>query len=92
MDGNQRIFTCRQKTDTPTKIPLLPQAQEIIDWYRNHPKCLANNRELPVLTNQKRNEYLIEIAELCSIAKPLTYDIARHTFETRVTLSNDVPI
>lgn len=92
VDGNQWIFTCRQKTDTPTRIPLLPQAQEIIDRYRNHPKCLANNKVLPVLTNQKMNAYLKEIADLCGITKTLTYHIARHTFATTITLSNDVPI
>ena len=38
------------------------------------------------------NAYLKEIADLCSITKPLTFHIARHTFATTVTLSNGVPI
>lgn len=92
VDGNQWIFTFRQKTDTPTRVPLLPQAQEIMERYRNHPKCLANNKVLPVLTNQKMNAYLKEIADLCGITKTLTYHIARHTFATTITLNNDVPI
>lgn len=37
IDGNQWIFTFRQKTDTPTRIPLLPQAQEILNKYKDHP-------------------------------------------------------
>jgi site-specific recombinase XerD len=92
VDGNHWIFTFRQKTDNPTRIPLLPQAKEIIERYKNHPKCLANNKVLPVLTNQKMNAYLKEIADLCCITKTLTYHIARHTFATTVTLNNDVPI
>ena len=47
---------------------------------------------LPVLSNQKMNAYLKEIADLCGIDKPLTFHIARHTFATTVTLSNGVPI
>jgi site-specific recombinase XerD len=38
------------------------------------------------------NAYLKEIAICCEIDKELTYHIARHTFATTVTLSNNVPI
>ena len=47
---------------------------------------------LPILSNQKMNEYLKEIAAVCGIEKILTYHLARHTFATTVTLNNDVPI
>jgi len=47
---------------------------------------------LPILSNQKMNSYLKEIADVCGINKILTYHIARHTFATTVTLSNGVPI
>ncbi len=47
---------------------------------------------LPILSNQKMNEYLKEIADVCSIPKNLTYHLARHTFATTVTLNNNVPI
>jgi integrase len=46
----------------------------------------------PVPSNQKMNEYLKEIADLCGIEKKLTSHIARHTFATTVTLLNGVPI
>ncbi|WP_414617427.1 site-specific integrase [Dyadobacter sp. 32] len=49
-------------------------------------------RLLPVLSNQKTNAYLKEIAELCRINKHLTFHLARHTFATTVTLTNGVPI
>lgn len=47
---------------------------------------------LPVLSNQKMNEYLKEIATVCGIDKDFTFHTARHTFATTVTLSNGVPI
>jgi len=47
---------------------------------------------LPILTNQKMNAYLKEIADVCGIKKDLTFHIARHTFATTVTLSNGVPL
>lgn len=92
VDHEKWIVTERQKTDSPTRLPLLPQAMEILKKYKNHPKCAADGAVLPVLTNQKMNAYLKEIADLCGINKPLTFHIARHTFATTVTLSNGVPI
>jgi site-specific recombinase XerD len=92
IDGDRWIFKNRQKTDTASKIPLLPMAQEIIDKYAEHPVCQNENRLLPILTNQKMNAYLKEIADICEIKKELTFHIARHTFATTVTLSNGVPL
>jgi site-specific recombinase XerD len=92
VDGDQWIFTSRQKTDTPSRIPLLPAAKDIIEKYSTHPKCINEDRLLPVLSNQKMNAYLKEIADMCNIHKQLTFHIARHTFATTVTLSNGVPI
>jgi len=92
IDGDKWIFKNRQKTDTSSKIPLLPIALEIINKYENHPACANENRLLPILSNQKMNAYLKEIADVCGINKELTFHIARHTFATTVTLSNGVPI
>jgi site-specific recombinase XerD len=92
IDGGYWITTCRQKTDQPVRIPLLPKALEIIEKYKTHPFVLAKGKLLPVYSNQKLNAYLKEIADLCGIEKPLTFHIARHTFATTVTLTNGVPI
>ena len=54
--------------------------------------CSNRGVVLPVLSNQKMNAYLKEIATICGISKTLTFHIARHTFATTVTLSNKVPI
>jgi site-specific recombinase XerD len=92
IDGEKWIFTHRQKTETASKIPILPLTQMIIDKYANHPKGNNEDRLLPILTNQKMNAYLKEIAGVCEIEKELTFHIARHTFATTVTLTNGVPI
>jgi hypothetical protein len=55
IDGDKWIFKNRQKTDTTSKIPLLPMAQEIINKYENHPVCINEDRLLPILSNQKKN-------------------------------------
>jgi site-specific recombinase XerD len=92
IDGEKWIFTQRQKTETPTRLPLLPQALEIISAYNNHPLCSNKGLVLPVMSNQKMNAYLKEIADVCGIQKTLTFHIARHTFATTITLGNGVPI
>ena len=92
IDGNDWLITSRQKTDTDVRIPLLPQAEELIKKYHNHPKAANYGTLFPVISNQKTNAYLKEIADLCNINKAITFHIARHTFATTVTLSNGVPI
>jgi site-specific recombinase XerD len=92
IDGEKWIFTCRQKTGTPSRIPLLPPAMAILDKYANHPMTVNRKKLLPVPSNQKLNAYLKEIAAICKIPKELTFHAARHTFATTVTLTNGVPI
>jgi site-specific recombinase XerD len=71
---------------------VLPIAQEIIQKYSNHPKCLNEDSIQPILTNQKMNANLKEVAALCDISKEITFHMARHTFATSVTITNGVPI
>ena len=92
VDGEKWISTNRQKTDLPTRIPLLPQAIRILEKYENRPQCLNKGKLLPVMSNQKMNAYLKEIGDLCEIEKKMTFHMARHTFATTVTLTNGVPI
>ncbi|MGM1055514.1 MAG: site-specific integrase [Bacteroidota bacterium] len=91
IDGNKWIKVNRTKTKTRSSIPILPTAEDILDKYSSHPD-VGLKRVLPVLSNQKMNAYLKEIADLCGINKNLTFHLARHTFATTVTLSNGVPI
>jgi site-specific recombinase XerD len=92
IDGGRWIKIQRTKTDTRSNIPILPTAELLIEKYANHPDTKNESRLLPVLSNQKMNAYLKEIADLCEINKNLTFHLARHTFATTVTLTNGVPI
>ena len=92
IDGSKWIFTKRQKTEGPSNIPILPIVEQLIEKYKDHPQCLNNNVLMPILTNQRMNSYLKEIADVCEINKDLTFHVARHTFATTVTLSNGVPL
>tara|TARA_R110002050_G_C8927213_1_gene511787 strand:+ start:324 stop:1637 length:1314 start_codon:yes stop_codon:yes gene_type:complete len=92
IDGNYWIITTRKKTNTALRLPILPKAQEIIEQYKDHPRSVHRGTVFPVISNQKLNNYLKEIADICGIKKNLTFHLARHTFATTVTLSNGVPI
>jgi len=92
IDGEYWLSTCRQKTDQPVRVPILPKAWEIIEKYKTHPRALQKGTVFPVISNQKLNSYLKEIADLCGIEKNLTFHLARHTFATTVTLCNGVPL
>jgi len=91
IDGEKWIETKRTKTNIKSNIPLLPTAIKILQKYAFSNE-VNQNRVLPVLTNQKMNAYLKEIADLSGIKKNLTTHLARHTFATTVTLSNGVSI
>jgi site-specific recombinase XerD len=91
-DGEYWISKDRQKEGVLSQIPLLPVCIELLKKYENDPGCSANDMLLPVLSNQKYNSYLKEIAVVCNISKELTSHVARHTFGTSVTLGNGVPI
>lgn len=89
IDGKKWIRIRRGKTGNLCNIPLLPQALDVIEKYKDQP---LRGKLLPVLSNQKMNAYLKEIADLCGIKKNLTTHMARHTYATTVTLSNGVPM
>ena len=73
--NGEQIFIkkCRVKTGISYLTVLIDEAVEIVKRY---------NFELPVLSNQKYNSYLKEIADLCGITKPMHTHIGRHTFAT----------
>lgn len=80
----------RQKTGNMSNIPVLSVTKKLIDKYKDHPECIKKGVLLPVLSNQKLNSYLKEIADLCGIRKKLTTHVARHTAATIVFLANNV--
>ena len=91
-NGMWWIRTRRQKTKERSQIPILAPAMSIIKKYTDLNNLSAEDKLLPVLSNQKLNSYLKEVADFVQIEKKLTFHVARHTFATTVTLSNGVPI
>lgn len=89
-DGRNWINLVRQKTDREIAVPLLPQAEKLIIWFKE--SCKVNEYVQPRISNQKVNSYLREIAEVVGIDKKLTHHTARKTFATTILLYNDVPI
>jgi site-specific recombinase XerD len=86
------IRTFRQKSEGRSNIPLLEIPKNILYCYSNLELLNDSDLVLPILSNQKLNGYLKEIADLCAISKDLTFHVARHTFATTVTMMNGVPI
>ena len=86
------IRTRRQKTKVKAQIPLLNVPTFIIEKYTDLSILKAEEKVLPVISNQKLNAYLKEIQTLTGLEKSLTFHVAMHTFATTVTMMNGVPI
>ena len=69
-DEKRWLKAKRQKTKIQYEIPLIMEAMSILEKY---------NFKLPVLSNQKYNSYLKEIAAILDIDKRLTTHVARKT-------------
>lgn len=91
INGMIWIRKTRQKTKNMCNIPLLDEAQKILDRYKDHPYCQTQGVLLPVCSNQKMNMYLKELADICGIRKNLSTHCARHTFAT-LTLASGATI
>ena len=89
-NGALWIRKARQKTNQMCNIPVLSIPQRILGKYEDNAECIKKGVLLPVISNQRMNAYLKEIADLCGIAKRLTTHVARHTAATVVFLANDV--
>jgi site-specific recombinase XerD len=87
-DGNSWIIGKRKKTGVKYRVPLMDVPATLIEKYRD---AMPNELLLPVISNQKMNAYLKEIADVCGIDKKLSFHVARHTFAT-LTLTKGVSI
>ena len=64
------IYITTQKTNDRLPINLNSFAKEILDKYKD---CkFPDGTALPVISNQKMNEYLKEVCELCEFNDPIT--------------------
>ena len=89
-NGALWIRKARQKTNQMCNIPVLSIPQRKLRKYEDNAECIKKGVLLPVISNQRMNAYLKEIADLCGITKRLTTHVARHTAATVVFLANDV--
>ena len=89
LDGKEWIMTRRQKTKVESNVLLLEVPKSIIAKYEG--QTAREDMLFPILSNQKMNSYLKEIADICGIKKNLTFHLARHTFAT-LCLSKGVPM
>lgn len=75
-NGRLWIRKARHKTNVMCHIPILKPAKDILDKYAL--SAYKDGKLLPVLSNQKMNAYLKEIAAIVNINKDLTTHVARH--------------
>ncbi|MGD9994115.1 MAG: tyrosine-type recombinase/integrase [Salinivirgaceae bacterium] len=79
------------KTKEMVYVPLIAEAMELIDKYKDEDSRIVSNYVLPRYSNQKVNLFLKHIGTLAEIEKDLTHHVARHTFAT-VALNNGIPL
>ena len=91
-NGSSWIKKRRHKTKNWSHIPLMEPAIDILKKYEKFGFGIETDEVLPVLSNQKMNEYIKVIAKECEINKNLSTHTARHTFATTVTLANKISI
>lgn len=91
-EGITWIHKKRKKTDQLSTIYVIKAALKILKKYQRFPELQDKGYLLPVLSNQKMNAYLKEIADICGINKPITTHTARHTFATTIAMENNIPI
>lgn len=78
-DDNLWIIKKRHKTKVTSNIRLLDIPKAILNKYEGK---LKNGQLLPVISNQKMNDYLKEIAVLCGIDKNITFHLAHYISAT----------
>ena len=85
LDGKAWIMTRRKKTSVESNILLLNIPKAIIEKYSSSTTS-KGGKLFPILSNQKMDAYLKEIADVCGVQKRLTFHLARHTFAIVIPL------
>lgn len=86
VNGKTWLIISGATETVPRYIPLLPYPLFIIEKYHtDKPK----SHLLPLISQQKTNHYLKEVANICGISQPLTFRIAVKSF-MRIALAAEV--
>ena len=91
LSGKKFIRIERGKTKQICEIPIFDKTADLIEKYKSNPFCINKNVLIPVISNQKTNFYLKQIAEKAKIQKPITCHIGRYCFAT-LSLELNVPL
>ena len=75
VDGNVVVSKCRHKTGVRFYSVVLPDGVEVLKKY---------NYELPVISNQKGNQFLKVIAGICEVKTNVTFHKCRHYYATKL--------
>lgn len=89
--GTKLISIEMEKTKEAVQIPIVPDAERIIEKYKDDAARVIHGFILPRYSNQKLNNYLKQIGVMANLTKELSHHVARHTFAT-VALNNGIPI
>jgi integrase len=81
-NGVKCIEKPRQKTGELSIIPILPEPKFLIHKYKNDRECQFKNTLVPIITNQKMNQYLKNIGEMAGVKIKLHTHLGRKTFAT----------
>ena len=76
------IIKPRAKTKAMQIIWLNPEAQRLLEKYKNYLYCVNSGVCMPFISNQKMNQYLHAIEGILGIKKRLTTHVARKTTAT----------
>lgn len=68
---NGAIKVVTEKTNDTLNIPLNKYAQTILSKYED--ESFPGDLALPVISNQKMNEYIKDLAEICGFTTPINY-------------------
>lgn len=75
VEGNVVVTKCRQKTGVRFYSVVLPDGVDVLKKY---------NYELPVISNQKGNQFLKVIAGICEVKSKVTFHKCRHYYATKL--------
>jgi site-specific recombinase XerD len=74
----------RQKSGVQAFVPVFPDAQQLLDKYARNEMCVTKGVLLPMLSNQKMNQWLKVIGNLAGIKLTLHMHLGRKSFTTYV--------